>query len=299
MKAYVRRFTRGPTAALAPFHPGFAEDSARSSRGWKHPMKSLLQKLALAATLLPITSVASATMSDKQPPSAVSPQSQAAQEAKFAAETAARAAAESAASSKALPPELRSTLPSGATSLYLGQFPMSAGGKPLRVHLWAAGRKSSPYTPHQFDPSPFCVDLFQLAGKDDFEPGKWHRVASTVYLGEDGPQDRNDVSMRWLQPAKKQGLVLIVVSPSYIVTRYTVITFPQGISSSGQAKSYTQEFYQGGVGGGKIVYNFGVDKRGFMTVLGSSSYAGRDTGTTLFTWNGREYATTPLRRERK
>lgn len=206
------------------------------------------------------------------------------------------AAAKTTTANKAMPAEVRVLLPRGATSLYLGRLPLGAGGKPMLVHLWAAGRKRSPATPHQFDPSPFCVDVFHLAGRDEFEPGKWHLVASTVYLGEDGPHDAGAVSARWLQPAKKQAPVLIIVSPSYISTRFTVITFPGGISPSEENKSYVQEFYQGGLGGGKTVYDFGLDARGTMTVVEESSYQGRTTSTTVLSWNGRGYVAPPAKR---
>ncbi|BCM91569.1 hypothetical protein IAD21_03444 [Abditibacteriota bacterium] len=187
----------------------------------------------------------------------------------------------------AMPAEVRALLPTGATSLYFGKLPMGAGGKPLLVHLWAAGRKSYEGAPHQFEPSPFCVDIFQQHGTG---PNSiWSRICSTVYLGEDGPRDSADVTVRWLHPKTKQHPVLIIVSPSYIATRYTVITYPMDVESVVDATSYIQEFLQGGIGGGKTVYDFGVDARGTMTVLEKSWYQDGPVSTTVLVWNGRQY----------
>lgn len=70
-----------------------------------------------------------------------------------------------------------------------------------------------------------------------------------------------------------------------------MITYPQAVEEG--ANSYVQMFSQGGVGGvggGKIIYNFGVDARGMMTVVEQNSYAGRPVSNTVWAWNGKEYA---------
>jgi hypothetical protein len=205
-----------------------------------------------------------------------------------------------------MPSEVRDLLPTGATSLYLGQLSMGSGGQPMLVHLWAAGRKSPPGGYHQFEPSPFCVDVFKRSNKNNFKSSQWSRLSTTVYLGEDGP--RNDpadggapsVSARWLYPNRlqPQAPVLVIVSPYYISTQLTVITYPHGFENSLVSQGHVQMFFQGGVGGGKTVYDFGVDSRGTMTVLEKSWYLNSPVKTSVLSWNGREYVGPPHRKSK-
>ncbi len=182
-----------------------------------------------------------------------------------------------------LPREVRSRLPKGATTLYAGRSPMGSGGKPMIVHLWTSARKAPPGSNYAFEESPFYLDVFGN------KAGHWLPVARTEYKGENFP-DPDQISMRWLYTTKKQGPVLVMVSPVYMSTLYTVVTYPEGIGLGKNTPSYVQEFSQGGVGGGKTVYDFGVDGRGMMTVLEKSWYLSSPITTLPLSWNGHEYA---------
>lgn len=137
------------------------------------------------------------------------------------------------------------------------------------------------------DASPFCVDVFALGDKGSEHPGH------LVFLGKNAP-DAGDVSARWLLPGKKQSRVLVIVSPDTMTTRSTLITYPDGFGGApDDGGNYVQDFYQGGVGGGKILYDFGVDARGMMTVVNTNRYADRTQSTTVLSWNGHAYAARP------
>ena len=112
------------------------------------------------------------------------------------------------------------------------------------------------------------MDLFEAGEKK----GTWSFVTTTVYIGENKP---TKIEARWLQPKNKQGPVLVLVTPVYMSTLYTVITFPNVGTDEWDKFGAVQEFSQGGVGGGKITHDFGIDKRGYMTVETESSLYGK------------------------
>jgi hypothetical protein len=191
-----------------------------------------------------------------------------------------------------LPAEATAMLPPGAISLAHGHLPVGAGGAPILFHVWASTRNSEDVIVRhsRWSPSPFCVDLFTMGP----QPSGWRYVTSAVYLAADAP---TQVDARWLQPGKEEGPVFIITAPAYTQTRYTVITFPKGIREGyGTADYVVQEFDQGGVGGGKILQNFGVDSRGYMTVISESWYDGKKNSSTVYVWDGRGFVSSSSRR---
>ena len=196
-------------------------------------------------------------------------------------------------SKDSLPAEVSALLPPNAISLKLGQLLMGPKGSPVLFHVWTAARTSKDNSGRhsQWDPSPFCVDLF-TAG---CQQGTWRYVKSAVYLGTNAP---TEIDARWLQPSKEEGIVFIIISPAYIQTRFTLITFPSGIAEQyGNDGYFVQEFYQGGVGGGKILQDFGVDSRGYMTVISENWYIGKKLSSTVYNWDGRGFMAKSPRRE--
>ncbi len=125
-------------------------------------------------------------------------------------------------------------------------------------------------------------------GKDKpLAVGFFTRTTSAVFLSDDVPQE---IAARWLRPAQKQGPVLVLISPAYTSTKFTLIVFPQGLSTdAGEGTSFVQNFYQGGVGGGKILQNFGVDASGTMTVITQTLLYGKLQSTVVSRWNGYEF----------
>ena len=184
----------------------------------------------------------------------------------------------------ALPAEVSAMTPTGMTSLHFGRLLPGPKGQARLVHIWVAPRKTQSIQDRRtWLPSPFCVDLFEEGKKK----GTWEFAATTVYIGENKP---SEIEVRWLRTKKKQGPVIVLVSPAYMHTLYTVITFPNVGTDDWDKFGAVQEFSQGGVGGGKTTHDFGVDKNGTMTVETESSYMGKDELKTVRTWNGREYA---------
>lgn len=125
-----------------------------------------------------------------------------------------------------------------------------------------------------------CVDVFSQS------KNRFTRAASAVFLSDELPQD---ISARWLYPAKKQGPVLVLVSPSYTSTKYTLVVFPKGVGVGDENPGFVQHLYQGGVGGGKILQNFGVDADGVMMVETENSLYGKTQSKTQRRWNGYEF----------
>ncbi len=185
-----------------------------------------------------------------------------------------------------LPREVRARLPGGATTLYAGRQPMGAGGKAVLIHVWTAARPSSEDSNFSFEGAPFYVDAL---GKGSGQTAKWQRVARATYKGSGYPT-ADDVEVRWLNAAKKQGPVLLLWTRLYMSTSCNVVTYPQGIGTGKTTPSYAQEFSAFGVGGGKVSFDFGVDERGTMTVVTTSAVNGYYQDISVLGWNGHEYA---------
>lgn len=176
-----------------------------------------------------------------------------------------------------LPAEVGARLPPGAVTLHLARHPIGPGGAPMLVHIWSARRASAQGSYWPMEQSPVCVAVF-AQGKQSFM-----RTASAVFLSD---EIATEISTRWLYVARKHGPVLVLVGPSYTSTKYTLVVFPGGVAEENSDTGRVQHLYQGGVGGGKIVQDFGVDAEGMMTVETESSYAGKVQSKTVGRWNG-------------
>lgn len=98
------------------------------------------------------------------------------------------------------PAEVREQRPKGATTLYVGKFPIGTGGKPVLVHIWTAARHSLDSN-YAFDPAPCYVDAFTKAnGKS----AKWRRVARSMFMG-DGYPDKDGVIPHFLYHPDETG----------------------------------------------------------------------------------------------
>jgi hypothetical protein len=181
---------------------------------------------------------------------------------------------------KKLPAAVSARLPRGAETIHLGRLPIGPNGAPMLVHIWTAVRRPEKYSYWPMDQSPVCIDVF-AQNRNSF-----NRTASAVYLSDDRPRE---VASLWLRPAKKEGPVVVLVGPSHTSTKYTLVTFAEGVGAEDRSKPRVQDLYQGGIGGGKTVQNFGVDSGGMLTVETESSLYGKTESVTVRRWNGYEF----------
>lgn len=198
----------------------------------------------------------------------------------------------------ALPPEAVAMMAPGARSLFLQRFPM--GGTPVLVHLWTIQR-SGPVDPKGSKPvaAPVFVDLFAPGASAN----SWLLANSASYYNLSGlgsPEGRplKNVTVRWLSPAKKRGMVVVVTTGDNSDSIMDLITFPNGADISFTASSDWTQFHTGDEGLSTSSQKFGIDKEGFMTIIETNATNGghlHDMGeapvmTTVYRWNGQQFA---------
>lgn len=188
----------------------------------------------------------------------------------------------------ALPPGVDETVPTGVTSLQLVQLRLGPKGSPILVHIWTAARynpllngakqtsgpkrisRTEMLKGVRFQLSPICVDIFMPTR----EPNTWHLVNTVIWSATEAPKE---VQARWLQPKRKRGPVLLIRSGIPGITRWTVLTFPDGLDAGPytRTRSSVQTFMRSGSSGGAQRPRFDrVDKRGFLMVQYEMSGSG-------------------------
>jgi len=197
-----------------------------------------------------------------------------------------------------LPFDVRAMLPRGATSFLCERLPVGPKGMKMLVHVWGAVRAKVPGSNDgysAFSPSPFCVDVFEPLLKSNKTWG-WHLVSSASYTDSTEP---GAIIPHWLQPAKKQGPVLEIISGNGapgVSTYHTLFVWDEGFREGYEAP-VPQEFSSGGSGGGLISQKFdGVDQHGLMTVVSTNSFGNRILDVTTHGWNGERFVTTSTKR---
>jgi len=190
-----------------------------------------------------------------------------------------------------LPRDVKAYLPQGGTSFYGERLPIGSNATKMFVHIWAATRPNTPDSMNsynRFSDSPFCVDIFapQLDGQKRWG---WHLVSSAVYMDANKPLA---VKTYWLEPTKKQGPVLQIVSSNGapgVSTIHTLLAWDRGFQT-GLSSPTPQLFSSGGQGGGMLTVNFDkVDERGKMKIVVENSYADKIQSTESYQWNGRHF----------
>lgn len=195
-----------------------------------------------------------------------------------------------------LPPEVAATMTPDARSLHSQVFLM--GGHHILVNLWApmSGNTNDPKTAKAKDSS-VHLDLFVLGAS----PKHWV-LANTAVLPQNdnvrltGDAKTEHITMRWLQPAKKKGLVVVVTSGSAGTGPIELIAFPKGVAST-PVHGSVSDFFVGDTGPSFVTQKFGVDKKGYLMVEQTATEPprfnndsqGRETKT-LYKWNGFKFA---------
>lgn len=127
-------------------------------------------------------------------------------------------------------------------------------------------------------PSPFYLDLFARA------PGGSLRRLNTLTFTED--KDVNRIVVKWVEPGRRRGPVLLLDFGEGQWREWIVVTFPQGLA----AEPTVQRFLWGGEG--EAVYNLlrfdSVDARGYLRIR-EDWREENGSGTRFHTWNGFEF----------
>ena len=198
--------------------------------------------------------------------------------------------------SPALPAQVRALLPKGAVSFWGERMNIGYGGSKMFVHVWgiprrmsAADRAESSYGDH-YD-SPVCVDVFapQLNARKKWG---WKLMSSASFTESKAP---TEVTSHWLQPDKKQGVILDIITAYGIPgasTSHQLLVWPN--FQGGTSATAPLQLWTGGSGGGGFAIDWrGSDSKGF-TNFGYIDYFGDKTNSsTPYTWNGRMFVAGP------
>lgn len=192
-----------------------------------------------------------------------------------------------------LPPEVGARMTSGAKSLLSQVFLM--GGHHILVNLWTpmSGQTNS----LKAKDSPVHLDLFALGAS----PNHWVLANTAVFPQNDNVRLTGDakteyITMRWLQPAKQKGLVVVVTSGSAGTGPIELIAFPKGVAPT-PVRGSVSDFFLGDTGPSFVTQKFGVDKEGYLMVEQTATEPprfnndsqGRETKS-LYKWNGSKFA---------
>ncbi len=170
-------------------------------------------------------------------------------------------------------------LPSGEVLLHLYTIP--AGHSPELEYIGEAKRSGPVKREHittgpSILPSRFWLDVFSKNG-DSLK-----RINSVPFIKD---KDAQEINLRWLQPAKKQGPVVMLHFGFTHWHEWVLIAFPQGFSGD----STVQEFFWGGEGESGVMQRFDqTDKAGRMMVKEEETNEGRTTKTNYY-WDGVEF----------
>jgi hypothetical protein len=197
-----------------------------------------------------------------------------------------------------VPPKVPATvlhvLPKGALSLQTKTFNLASGDVLLHLYTLPVGhspeteylgieKRTGPVQREQITtgpsllPSRFWLDVFARSG------ASWKRVNSVPFIEN---KDANDIKMRWLYPAKKQGPVVLMHFGYTHWHEWVLLVFPQGFSGP-----YTvQEFYWGGEGETGVMQRLDkTDKAGRLMIEEEQTDEGR-TKKYIYKWDGVEFA---------
>ncbi len=190
-----------------------------------------------------------------------------------------------------LPNDVKAYLPQGATSFYAERLPIGPNATKMFVHIWAAIRPNtldSMNAYNRFSDSPFCVDIF-VPVLDEKQRWGWHLASSAVYMDANSPLA---VKTYWLNPSKKQGPVLQIVSSNGapgVSTMHRLLVWDKGFQT-GDSAPEPQLFSSGGSGGGIIAVKLdGVDERGLMKITVENSFADKIQSIETYHWNGKRF----------
>ena len=190
----------------------------------------------------------------------------------------------------ALPSSVRAFLPGGATSFLCERLMIGPDATKMLVHVWGAMRfkfpdSNNPY--NHFFASPICVDIF-APRLDEKKRWGWHLVSSASYIDATSPVA---IIPHWLDPSKKQGAVLEIISGNGapgVSTYHTLLVWPKSFEETYHAP-VPQTFGSGGSGGGSIRQTFGVDQKGQLIITEVNAFGGRAPLMTRYRWNGERF----------
>ncbi len=201
-----------------------------------------------------------------------------------------------------IPPEVAAMTPTGAQTLFIKRFSM--GGTPVLVHLWRPVRSGTPDPlASRLKELPFFVDLYAPGSA----PDSWLLANSSFFGQAAGPGEYpglalQNVTVRWLQPAKKQGMVVVVSTGHGNAVEFLhLFPFPGGVAIRPGVPGIAGgvvSFHQGEEADSGRTQKFGIDKNGYMTIVDTSTSWGvyaHDGGekrvtTTVYKWSGWEFS---------
>jgi hypothetical protein len=193
------------------------------------------------------------------------------------------------------PPEAIATLRPGAISLRWESKEIN--GEKIWLHLSVVPKGRHPNNPIEpalakapikreditegpvLKESPFTLDIF-ATGKN----GKLTRLHTLTYLDEG---DISGITLKWLQPAQKQGPLLLIEGGYTHWKWWRVLGFPNGVRDK---KQFDQYFLWGGEGDIYVTQRFDkTDKRGYLVVEETSANESHKERTYRYTWNGEQF----------
>lgn len=194
---------------------------------------------------------------------------------------------------KSAPAATLHLMPKGAISLQAQSFKLPSGEVLLHLYTVPSGhspeveytigeKRTGPVTREHIttgpslNPSRFWLDVFSKNGN------ALKRLNSVPFIQG---KDAQEIKVRWLQPAKKQGPVILMHFGFTHWHEWVVIAFPQGFSGA----STVQEFFWGGEGETGVTQKFDkTDGAGRMMVKEEEYEEGRTTKTDYY-WDGVEF----------
>ncbi len=214
--------------------------------------------------------------------------------------TLAVSAAPALAAPKPLPPELRAMMPQRIVSLGTYELAPAPGAPKYLVHVWTAPRRfpkngkdypvgrnsyEGPITPQELrswshlTESPIVLDVF-------LNPVKPIYQTSITYSAQRAP---DKISLRYFNSRTKQGLVFQADDNQSSTTIHTFFVFPYGLAGDYLSDTRVSNASEGG-------YNYYSVARGTFGEyeLVETGGSGGMTTTTIFMWNGRQFAQSGL-----
>lgn len=203
------------------------------------------------------------------------------------------AKADDAAQSKA-PAAVLHVMPKGAISLQSKTFKLASGEALLHLYTLPAGyaaeaqymglekptgpvKREHITTGPSLSPSRFWLDIFTRGGTS------WKRLNSVPFIQS---KNANNIQLRWLYPAKKQGPVVLMHFGYTHWHERVLLAFPQGFSGA-----YTvQEFFWGNEGEYGVMQRLDkTDKAGRLMIEEEETDQSR-TIKRIYKWDGVEWA---------
>jgi len=201
---------------------------------------------------------------------------------------------------KPLPPEVQAMVPQNIVSLGTYELSPAPGAPKYLVHVWTAPRRfpknGKEYPtgrnfykgfitaqelrsyPHLAE-SPIVLDIFSNPAKPIYE-------TSIIYSGQRAP---DKISLRYFNSRTKQGLVFQADDNESSTTIYTFFVFSYGLAGDYKSDTRASSWSEGG----SISYEVARGTYGEYELVESSGSGGMTT-TTIFMWNGRQFAQSGL-----